>query len=29
LYTVEKAQIVVLAVKHHKRHPDYWRARRP
>jgi toxin ParE1/3/4 len=27
LYAVEDDKVVVLAVKHHKRHPDYWRGR--
>lgn len=25
LYAIEDDTAVVLAVKHHKRHPDYWR----
>jgi toxin ParE1/3/4 len=24
LYTVEGNRVVVLVLKHHKRHPDYW-----
>ena len=28
LYMVEGRQVVVLVVKHHKRHPDYWKGRR-
>lgn len=27
LYVVEDRQVVVLVVKHHKRHPDYWKRR--
>jgi plasmid stabilization system protein ParE len=27
LYALEDDKVVVLAVKHHKRHPDYWRER--
>jgi toxin ParE1/3/4 len=27
IYTVEGSQIQVLAVKHHKQHPDHWRGR--
>ncbi|HVI00647.1 MAG TPA: type II toxin-antitoxin system RelE/ParE family toxin [Enhygromyxa sp.] len=27
LYAVEDDKLVVLVVKHHKRHPDYWRER--
>jgi len=29
LYTVESNRVVVLVVKHHKRHPDYWRSHDP
>ena len=28
LYTIERRRVVVLVVKHHKRHPDYWRGDR-
>jgi toxin ParE1/3/4 len=27
IYTVEGSQIHVLAIKHHKQHPDHWRGR--
>jgi plasmid stabilization system protein ParE len=27
LYTIENKRAVVLVVKHHKRHPHYWRDR--
>jgi plasmid stabilization system protein ParE len=27
LYVVEERQVVVLVVKHHKRHPDDWKSR--
>ena len=28
LYAIEGEQVVVLAVKHDRRHPDYWKRRR-
>jgi toxin ParE1/3/4 len=28
LYVVEERRVVVLVLKHHKRHPDYWKNRR-
>jgi toxin ParE1/3/4 len=28
LYTVEPDHVLIVAVKHDKRHPDYWRYRR-
>ena len=28
LYVVEQRRVVVLVVKHHRRHPDYWKDRK-
>lgn len=28
IYRVEKNQVIVVAVAHHKRHPRYWRRRK-
>jgi plasmid stabilization system protein ParE len=25
LYSLEDKRVLILAVKHHRRHPDYWR----
>lgn len=27
IYTLKPENIIVLAVSHHRRHPDYWRSR--
>ena len=29
IYTVEVDAIVILAISHQRRHPDYWRRRKP